>query len=307
MTWMKWKIATIVYVIFLLLYVVIACSYFGWSAEMLVYIGGVVFSIVPAYIILFWSLDEARKGTNEQIETLRKLTSDQINALRESTQLQIDSARKGTNEQIEALQKLTSDQINALRDSTQRQIDSFSVQCQGIVSAVEQVVGAIAKMSEDNRKRMEQEEKRLETLQKLNEDNLRAKEREIQKTFEEKQRIAPRVFVRIADEMWWFFFRHYQLHVYNSGGLLNNMELTYFFSNVTFKTVEQRRFIGSLNREQGSGAIDCGDVSTFSAYTAIQISVFLRDKEERLYVGSVRIDKSDSNWKQIPLGERAGE
>jgi hypothetical protein len=272
MTW-KWIIATICYMLSLLLYA-IACIYYG-SAEMHLDIFGVFFSVIPAYIILFWSLDEARKGTNEQIK---------------------------------ALQKLTSEQISALKECTQRQIDSFSVQCQGIVSAIEQVIGEFGKMSEENRKRAEQEEKRLEILQKQTENNLRTMERESQKTFEEKQRIAPRVFVRIADEMWWFFFRHYQLYVYNSGGILNNMELTYFFSrNASYKTVEQQRSIGLLNREQGSGAIDCGDVSAFSAYTAIQVSVSLRDRKDRLYVGSVTIDKSDREWTQIPLEERPGE
>jgi len=272
MTWTKWIIATIGYMLSLLPYA-IACIYYG-SAEMHLDIFGVFFSVIPAYIILFWSLDEARKGTNEQIK---------------------------------ALQKLTSEQISALKECTQRQIDSFSVQCQGIVSAIEQVIGAFGKMSEETRKRVEQEEKRLEILQKQTENNLRTMEREAQKNFEEKQRIAPRVFVRIAAEMWWFFFRHYQLYVYNSGGILNNMELTYFFSNASYKTVEQRRSIGSLNREQGSGAIDCGDVSAFSAYTAIQVSVSLRDRKDRLYVGSVTINKSYSDWVPISLEERPGE
>lgn len=272
MTWTKWIVATIVYVISFLLYI-IACFYYG-SAEMHVDVGGLVVSVVPAYIILFWSLDETRKGTNEQIKTL---------------------------------QRLTSEQINTLKESTQRQIESFSMQCQGIVSALERVIGAIGQMSEDIRKKTEQEEKRLETMQRENEERLRTLEREEQKGFEKKQRIAPRVFVRIADEPWWFFFRHYRLYVYNSGGPLKNMSLTYFFSGVSYKTAEQTVSIASLEREQGSGAIDCGDVSAFSAYTAIQVSVSLRDKEERLYVGTATIDKSNRDWVHMLLQEKPGE
>lgn len=202
---------------------------------------------------------------------------------------------------------MTSEQINTLKDSTQRQVDSFSVQCQGIISALEKVIGEIAKMSEENRKRMEQEEKRLAALQKQSEDNLRALEREAQKTFEEKQRIAPRVFVKIVEGMWWFIFRHYQLYVLNSGGPLHNMELTFSFSSASYSTVKQQRSIGSLNREQGSNAIDCGDVSAFTAYASIQVSVTLRDGDDRLYVGSVTIDKSCRDWTQISLEERPGE
>ncbi len=181
------------------------------------------------------------------------------------------------------------------------------MQCQGIISALEKVIGEIAKMSEENRKRMEQEEKRLAALQKQSEDNLRALEREAQKTFEEKQRIAPRVFVKIVEGMWWFIFRHYQLYVLNSGGPLHNMELTFSFSSASYSTVKQQRSIGSLNREQGSNAIDCGDVSAFTAYASIQVSVTLRDGDDRLYVGSVTIDKSCRDWTQISLEERPGE
>lgn len=42
-------------------------------------------------------------------------------------------------------------------------------------------------------------------------------------------------------------------------------------------------------------------------YTAIQISLSLRDKEERLYVGTATIDKANRDWANIPLEEKAGE
>lgn len=51
MTWAKWKIATIGYMLSLLLYA-IACLCYG-SAEMHLDIFGVFFSVIPAYIILF--------------------------------------------------------------------------------------------------------------------------------------------------------------------------------------------------------------------------------------------------------------
>ena len=270
--WTKWMGATVVYVIILLLYI-IACFHYG-STEMHIEIGTLVFSIIPLYIVLFWSLDEARKGTYKQIKTL---------------------------------QKLTSEQISALKDSTKLQVESFSTQSQGIVSALEQVVGATAQMSEDIRKRMEQEEKTLEIIQKREETRLRAQEREAQKDLEKKQRIAPRVFARIADVPWFIFFRHYRLHVYNTGGPLKNMKLTYFFSNPPYTTTEQTVSIDSLDRNQRSRPIDCGAVQAFNAYAAIQVSVSLRDKEERLYRGTTTIDKSNRDWTRIPLEERPGE
>jgi len=272
MIWTKWIAATVTYVVSLLSYVIL-CFLYG-SSEMHLDVGSMLLSIIPAYIILFWSLDEARKGTNEQIETL---------------------------------QKLTSQQVNALKESTQHQIESFTMQCQGIVSALERVIGAIGQMSEDIRKKTEQEERKLEIIQRQNEERLRTLEREEQKDYEKKQRIAPRVFVRVADELWWFFFRHYKLYVYNSGGPLKSMSLTYFFFGTAYKTAEQTVSIPSLNRDEGHGAIDCGDVSAFSLCTAIQVSTHLRDGEERLYVGTAVIDKSSRDWTRIPLEEKPGE
>lgn len=267
--WTKWWTVSVVYAISFLLYS-IACLRYGLS-EMCFEIGGLVFSIIPAYIALFWSLDEARKDTKEQIETL---------------------------------QKLTSRQISALKDSTKLQVESFSTQCQGIVFAIEKVVGTIAQNSEDVRKRAEQEEKRLEEIQRLTENHLRILELEAQKDFEEKQRIAPRVFVQIADEPWWFLFRHYQLYVYNSGGNATNIELTFFFFNPSYETTKKTVSIGSLARKEKSRSIDCGDVTALSVYTTIQVSVSLRDKKERLYVGNITIDKTKTEWVQIPLEER---
>ena len=227
----------------------------------------------PVYIVLFWTLDEARKGTQEQMETL---------------------------------QKLTTEQISALKDSTKLQIESFSTQSQGIVSAIQEVVGVLGQMSEENRRRMEQQEKTLKDIQKQNEDRLRAEEQERQKEWEKKQRIAPRIFARIASEPFFFFFKHYRLYIYNTGGLANNIELKYFFSN-SYHTVEKTVSLGSLDRNRGSRSIDCGDVQALSAYAVIQVSVSLRDKEDRLYVGTTTIDKSNGEWAQIPLQEKAGE
>jgi len=272
MTWTKWIVATVVYVISFLLYIV-ACFYYG-SAEMHIDVGGLVVLVVPAYIILFWSLDEARKGTNEQIKTL---------------------------------QRVTSEQVNALKESTQRQIESFSAQIQGVISALERVIGAIGQMSEDIRKKTEQEERRIELLQKQNEEHIRTLEREEQRNFEAKQRIAPRVFVRLADESWWFFFRHYRFYVFNSGGSLKDMSLTYSFTALGLESAKQTVSIAQLGRNQGTGGFDCGDVAAFSLYTAIQISVYLRDKDERLYVGTATIDKSNRDWANIPLSEKTGE
>lgn len=270
--WTKWKWATFLYLISLLLYI-IACLNYG-SAAMRIEIGTLVFGIIPVYIVLFWSLDETRRGTQEQIETL---------------------------------QELTSKQINALKDSTKLQIESFSTQIQGIVSALEQVVATNAQISEDIRKRMEQEKKTLETIKKQEETRLHTQELEAQKDLEKKQRIAPRVFVRIADEPWLLFFKHYRLYIFNSGGPLKNMEVTYFFLSQSYTTAKRTFSIASLNRGQGSRPIDCGDVTAFNAYTAIQISISLRDKEERLYVGTTTIDKSNREWVRISLEERLGE
>jgi hypothetical protein len=272
MVWTKWHITTIAYLVSPLFYIIAAIQY--GSTEVHLDVGSLIFSIIPAYLILFWSLDEARKGTNEQIETLRKLTLEQISTLKESTE---------------------------------HQIESFATQCQGIVSSLEKVIGAIGQMSADVRKQMEQEERRLEALQKQNEDRLRTLEKEEQRHFEEKQRIAPRVFALLADEPWWFFFRHYKLYVNNTGGLLKNMELSYFFFNASYKTAEQIVRVDSLDRDKRSVPIDCGDVSAFSSYTAIKVSVSLRDKEERLYVGTATIDKSYRDWNKIPLIEKPGE
>ena len=278
----KWKIITIIYVTSLLLYIV-ACFRFG-STQTHLDVCTLLFSIVAVFIALFWSLDEARKGTNEQIAYLHQSTT----------------------EQIEAMHKLTLEEINTIKDSTRLQIESFSTQSQGIVSALEKVTAGIGQMSEYTRKQMEQEEKRLEVIQKQNEARLRAQEREAQKDWEQKQRIAPRIFARIASEPFLFFFRHYRLHIYNTGGPAKNIELTYFFSN-SYNTVEKTVPIGSLNRDRGSTPIDCGDVQALSAYPAIQVSVSLRDKEERLYVGTITIDKSNSEWVQISVEERPGE
>ena len=269
--WTKWKTASVIYVISLVVYI-ITCVCYG-STEMRIEIGTLIFSIVPVYIVLFWSLDEARRGTYEQIEILQKLTSEQISALKESTQLQVEA---------------------------------FATQSEGIVSAIEKVVGAVGQMSEDVRKQVEQEEKRLAITQKQNEDRLRALEREAQRDWEKKERIAPRIFARIASESFLFFFRHYRLYVYNAGGPAKNMKLDYFFSN-SYNTVKKTVSIGSLDRDRGSRSIDCGDINALTAYPVIQVSVYLRDQEERLYVGAITIDKSNPEWVQIPLEERPRE
>jgi len=269
--WTKWMIATVLYGVFLLAYL-IACFHYG-SSEMHIEIYTLVFSTALVYIVLFWTLDEARKGTQEQVE---------------------------------ALQKLTAEQISALKDSTKLQIESFSTQSEGIVSALEKVVGAIAQMSEDTRKQMEQEEKRLEVIKKQTEARIRTQEQLTQKDWEKKQRIAPRIFARIASEPFFFVFSHYRLYIYNTGGLVKNIELEYFFSN-SYYTVKKTISIGSLDRNRGSRSIDCGDVQALSSYAVIQVSVSLRDKEDRLYVGTIAINKSNGEWVQIPLQERAGE
>ena len=269
--WTKWKTTTVVYIISLLLYI-IACFHYG-KTEMHIEVGTLVFSIIPVYIVLFWSLDETRKGTYEQIKIL---------------------------------QKLTSEQISALKDSTKLQVESFSTQSQGIVSALEKVIGAIGQMSDDIRKQMEQETEKLEAIQKQNVEYLRALEREAQKDLEEKQRIAPRIFARIASEPFLIFFRHYRLYIYNTGGLAKNTELTYFFSN-SYNTVEKTVSVASLGRDQGIRPIDCGDVDALSAYTIIQVSISLRDKEERLYVGTITINKAHPDWVPISLEERPRE
>lgn len=267
----KCKTATILYATSLCLYI-IACFNFG-SAEMRIDIGTLVFSIIPVYIVLFWSLDETREETREQIEALQKFTAEQISVLKESTKLQIDS---------------------------------FSTQSEGIVSAIQQVVGAIGQMSEDMRKQMEKQEKALAEIQRQNEARLRAQEQQAQKEWQEKERIAPRIFARLASEPFFFFFTHYRLYIYNTGGLAKNMDLIYFFSN-THKTGKKTISIGALSRDEAARPIDCGDIRAYANYTILQISVSLRDREERLYDGTITIDKSYRDWTQFRLEERPGE
>jgi len=84
------------------------------------------------------------------------------------------------------------------------------------------------------------------------------------------------------------------------------MELTYFFTDLSYNTAKQTVSIGSLGRDKSSPPIDCGDVPALSAYTAIQVSVSLRNKEDRLYIGGGTLNKAHRGWVQIPLQERPG-
>lgn len=279
----KWWIIIIGFLFLFCVYVVV-CFRYG-PDQSRIDLGTLAFPTALTFIVLFWNLEETKKASDKQIAELHKATV----------------------EQIEVIQKSTQNQINALKDSTKQQVDSFAVQCQGIVNALENVIGALGEMSENFRKQLEAQEKEQRKLEEAFRQVLLVSQREARLKMDEKQRMTPRIFIRIAQEPFLLFFQHYKIYIFNTGGLTRKLNLTYVFVNPPYKSTEISVSLDDLNRDKQARPIDCGDISTFTAYHSLEVYVHLRDKEDRLYVGSTVIDKTYKEWTEIKLQERVGE
>jgi hypothetical protein len=279
----KWKAIITIYGILLISFIYIYLRF--ESARNSFDIGALVFSIALVLIIHFWGLEETKKASDEQIAELRKVTMEQIEVIRKSTQ----------------------EQINVIKESTKQQVDSFVVQCQGIINALQTSVGAIRDLSEDLRKQREDQENAQRKSGEQFGQFLIASQREAQLKMDEKQRMKPRISARIAQERFLFIFQHYYIYVFNTGGIAKKLNLTYAFVNPPYKSAQLSVLLGDLDRDTQARPIDCGDISTFTAYHSLEISVQLRDKEDRLYVGFAVIDKTNRDWVPIELQERSGE
>lgn len=93
----------------------------------------IVLGIYLSLIVYLHSLEQSKKGTEEQIRELQRLNNLEIEAMRELFQKQIDSLTENTDKQMNHFQELTEKQIETIQQSTYDQISAFEKQTNGMI------------------------------------------------------------------------------------------------------------------------------------------------------------------------------
>lgn len=239
-------------------------------------------------------------------EYMRKLTLRQIRAQNESTDKQIEAILKSTSVQIEALNNATSEQIDAINETTEKQIHVFIEQCQGIISQLENMVGVLVTMSEQNAQRLAEEERNRAQEEEERRSQIMAREQEALEKLNERERLKPRLFVRINKESYFLFWTHYWIHIINTGAPSKylNVKTSVYTASTGMGHQRDHKF-STIGRDQIQ-KYDIGNVDNFRGYDMVKVGLDVRNMNEVKYEGEVTFSKEEHEWQEIRLGEVGG-
>ncbi len=264
-------------------------------------VGGFLLTILLTIIIMLDNNRQIEKSTSDKIKAIQLSSEKQIKIFKEESNKQISAIE----EQISTIKETTKEQINAIKDSTKEQINTFINQCQGIIARLEEAVAVLVKMSsqyseslELEKKKVEMEEKRLETL-------IQEQVRYSNERLQEKQKKMPVLFIRIDKQSYVIFWTHLWIYFYNKGGDAKNISIRITFININ--TGRNKNITKSFKEIKRSDhiKIDCGNIRDYDNYDSINAEIVtVRDIYDNEYYGEAVFNKVDETWKKISLQER---
>lgn len=307
----KWEIIWLFYFLSLIFY--LFCSY-HYMETIWLQTGIIIFTVIAMIVIMLQNIDQIRKSTFLQIQALKestenqiqiyqKLTDDHINTIRKSTEEQIITIQNTSKNQIDNIKESTEAQINAINESTKKQIQTFAEQTKGIIDRLEKVAGVLATVSEQNAKQLQIEEEK----KKQKEEELRMlkieQERKIRQDLNEKERLKPKISIRIDTQSYYLFWNHFWIYFINNGGDSKNMKLKIKFLssyNGIKKTINKRYPQVNIDQQY---KFDCGNIDKYRRFDLLKVSCSTRDVKDRRYFGKVKFWIDDSDWFEIELEE----
>lgn len=258
------------------------------------------FSSLVAYIVFF--LDKLKIEIAAPLFTIGLMVLavlENNRSIQNATKRQLEATQESTRQQIQTLREITERQLQAIQESTRQQIQCFVEQCGAIVERLEKVVGILSTMSEESRKKIEAEERKART----EEERLR---RELFEKEAEKERIKPKIFVRIEEGSYFLLWRHYWIHIANVGGDSGNLELTHRFIHRPYAgTTARSQYFENIPRKR-TESIDVGNVDNYRPYLELHLHISVRDVQQRKYEGELYADKNNREWIELSLQEIPG-
>jgi ABC-type multidrug transport system fused ATPase/permease subunit len=263
-SWLAYFLSLVAYIAFFL-------------GELKIEIAALLFTIVLMVLILLESNRSIQNATKRQVETIQESTW----------------------RQIQTLQETSEKQLRAIQESSHQQIQVLVEQRDAIVERLGKTVGILSTMSEENRKKVEAEEKRMKVKEE------RWKQESLEKEAE-KERLKPKIFVRIDEQSFFLVWRHYWIYILNAGGDGRDLEVTHRFIHRPYASTSSfSRYFENIRRKQQE-SIGCGNVDNFRPYSELHMHISVRDVQQRKYEGETCIDKNTRGWVEIGLQEIPG-